>query len=373
MPLETPYWPTELLELLFTFVAGDAALNSDGLLTTLLCVCSRWRDIGTRVIWTNISLNPEKLARFAGSTSGSTYHSLVRSLTLFIPQIRPRLKADWNYANEEPPLQLYLEDHVLLGPQGNVDTRCLWANLKKLAILLPEMASMTSFSFYVKEKESYYNTIPEGFWLRRSELQAMLEALPESVKDLEIDTKGFDRSYVLDRHLCPQIASLISRCTNVRLRFSRICKEIIPTTLETGELETLVISTPHPAWRSGTKDCEMQEDGTRKSETSLSIKQHYSQLRKTLTTALFRVEKGCENIKCLRLMDSIGLTINRRDLLSRTTSSWPLNFLCTNSQADVYYAIRTLQDGLWQDSCGRLEELEESIEGSPWVETTAGN
>ena len=381
MPLETSYWPIELLELLFTFVAEDAALNGDGLLTTLLCVCSTWRDIGTRVIWTNISLNPEKLARFTGSTSGSTYHSLVRSLTLSIPHIKPALTPAWYHADGASPVQGYLEDPSNLASRGNNGTRRLWENLSKLAIILPRMTSMTSFSFYVTEQSSEFRSDLYGFWLRRSDLQAILEALPKTVTDLEVDTKGFDQFYIHDKHLCPQIASLVSKCKNIRIRLSRMCTEIIPTNVDNKQLESVVISLLSPDHLAATKDCGMIPDGDRSMDTTSLVVERCTMLRQCLTFKLDLFKQDCPYLKCLRLIESVGgsptpkpgfRTINIRDFLSGNTSSYPLWLLPPTLLVDTY-ALRTMKEGSCQDSCGKFEDLEQTIEGSPWVETMAGN
>jgi hypothetical protein len=47
----------KLLDHLFRFIREDPALNSEGLLTTLLGVCPRWRHISVRAIWTDITLD----------------------------------------------------------------------------------------------------------------------------------------------------------------------------------------------------------------------------------------------------------------------------------------------------------------------------
>ena len=381
MPLETPYWPTELLELLFTFVAEDAVLNSDGLLTTLLCVCSRWRDIGTRTIWTNITLNPTKLASFTDSTTGSTYHSLVRSLTLLIPHIKPALTGAWNYADGPPPFEIYLEDPFTLVPRGNDGTRRLWENLSKLAVILPRMTAMTSFSFYVTEQSSEFR-YAYGFWLRRSDLQAILEALPETVTDIEVDTKGFDQCYSHDKHMCPQIASLISKCKNIRIRLSRMCTEVIPTNIDNKQLESVVINLLQPDHHAATKDCGMVEDDDRRTGTTSFVVERCIMLRQCLTFKLRFVKQDCPSLKCLRLIDSVGeslppkpgfSTINIRDFLAENTISYPLCLLQPTRVVDNKYALRTMKEGSCQDSCGKFEELEQTIEGSPWVETVAGN
>jgi hypothetical protein len=59
----TQDWPTELLEILFDFIIGDETLKKSGLLTSCLCVSSRWRDIGTRITWTDIALDPASLPK----------------------------------------------------------------------------------------------------------------------------------------------------------------------------------------------------------------------------------------------------------------------------------------------------------------------
>ena len=170
MPFETSVWPTELLELIFKIVAEDNALNTDGFLTNLLCVCQRWRDIGLRTVWTNVTLSPVKLAKFTDLSLQTNHQGLVRSLTVSIPHITPALTAAWDYADGQPLSNLYLEDPYTLMLRGNAGTRSLWKNLSKLATIIPKMVSMTTFSFYVTEQASEKYAGPEGFWLRRGDL-----------------------------------------------------------------------------------------------------------------------------------------------------------------------------------------------------------
>jgi hypothetical protein len=59
----TQDWPTDMLEILFDFIIGDETAKKSGLLTSCLCVSSRWRDIGTHIISTDIALDLASLAK----------------------------------------------------------------------------------------------------------------------------------------------------------------------------------------------------------------------------------------------------------------------------------------------------------------------
>ncbi|KLJ09514.1 hypothetical protein EMPG_15071 [Blastomyces silverae] len=55
---------------------------------------------------------------------------------------------------------------------------------------------------------------------------ALLESLPETCSDVEIDTSGFE-IYTDGEHLCPQIAKLLPNLTHLRLRVRQICPSLI--------------------------------------------------------------------------------------------------------------------------------------------------
>ena len=160
-----------------------------------------------------------------------------------------------------------------------------------------------------------------------------------------------------------------------------MCTDIIPTNLAQNQLETVVNSLLQPAYHSGTKDCGLEADGRRRLDTTQAVKQECLKLRQRLTSELLRARQSSPNLKCLRLMDSVGgytlprahfIAINKRDFLSGKTSSYPLFYLRSKLQADIY-ALRMLQDGIYEDSCGTFDELEQILEGSPWVETITGS
>ncbi|PGH07353.1 hypothetical protein GX51_01897 [Blastomyces parvus] len=55
---------------------------------------------------------------------------------------------------------------------------------------------------------------------------ALLDSLPETCSDVEIDTSGFE-VYAEGEHLCPQIAKLLPYLTHLRLRIRQLCPSLI--------------------------------------------------------------------------------------------------------------------------------------------------
>ena len=81
-----------------------------------------------------------------------------------------------------------LEDFYHIKDHGNKATKDLWAGLKRLPTLVPQMSNLHTFSLSVKWKK--YIVPPPGFWLEHRAIYDIVHSLPISLKILELDTKA---------------------------------------------------------------------------------------------------------------------------------------------------------------------------------------
>lgn len=76
--------PAEILQLVFRELQSSTSRDHNDF-TTAFRVCSKWREIGERLLWTDISLADECLSRFVARNSGR--HASKLSLTIIIDPV----------------------------------------------------------------------------------------------------------------------------------------------------------------------------------------------------------------------------------------------------------------------------------------------
>jgi hypothetical protein len=138
--------------------------------------------------------------------------------------------------------------------------------LMRLANLMRyQMRTLKTFSFRLEERRLQgINAIPDTIMVRPAMLatpiMALLNCLPDSCVDLELDTSLFERYQEQQMHFCPFIAALVPRLCHLRLRIGHICCNFIGLNpnLERGpdcnsgpiapHLRSLVINLESPTW-----------------------------------------------------------------------------------------------------------------------------
>lgn len=177
----------------------------------------RWNEQATSILYRHIVVNSDYV-NFASRFNASKYGSFVRSVTITDDHIDDKLAEaldlDFNDQFPEP----------------------------ELVELLPQLTSLLSFSFkiiapYPPQESDRHDQL----WL-----MDLIEALPSSVTNLEIDTDGTDDlpAYMdwKDRpHLCDVIREVLPRMQHVRLRIGGACERLFVESYDPNELEDMQI------------------------------------------------------------------------------------------------------------------------------------
>ena len=201
----------ELLSSILLQVKLDSGAPS--FLPCLLC-CKAWYGVALPLLYHDVFLSHTNLEPFVQHLKVST-GSLVRSLTLRIDPVRPELEPD------APHPYAFLEDEEDMRRHGSQGSQRLWGHLRDIATTLANMVGLISFALYISPEK---NNV--GFWLPRSAIAAIIEALPESCFNLEIDSRGNDSSEPDSAHLCDAVSATLPRLQNLRLRLSTMCPAI---------------------------------------------------------------------------------------------------------------------------------------------------
>lgn len=154
--------------------------------------------------------------------------SKICSLTLHIQPENAAKPPGSSGVNQE-----FLEGRNHITSNGSSETHQLWSNLESLALLLPLMSGLQSFSLTMRDSTGG----DVGFWLQRKSLGEFLTRLPISCTALELDTRGRDQ-YIpaepSDTHICTIIRSLLPRLLHLRLRLACLCPDLLMTAVPDG-------------------------------------------------------------------------------------------------------------------------------------------
>lgn len=170
-------------ELLSSILLQVKLDSSPSFLACLLC-CKTWHSVGLRLLYHDLLLTNSNLETFVKNFNHVLCGSLVRSLTLCIVPVQPDLQPN------APHPYAFLEDMDHMRRHGNQGSKRLWGLLKDVSGKIATMIRLMTFSLYVSPEPR--NGI--GFWIPRPIIAKVIETLPESCVNLEIDTRGHDYS-----------------------------------------------------------------------------------------------------------------------------------------------------------------------------------
>jgi hypothetical protein len=169
-----------------------------------LASCSRvnkaWQEAATPLLYSNVAVNTANTTSFCNSLVTEKYAACIHSIS------------------------------VSLQPREAVEP------ITQLVPILPQLTNLRSFSFRLVKP--FRAKIPQFYLVK------LVEALPPSCTDLELDTHGEDaRSKNSSTHLCASLRALLPRLRHVRLRL-RSCEVLFEdiSTLKLPYLKTLVYS-----------------------------------------------------------------------------------------------------------------------------------
>ena len=381
--------PSEVLQAILRVVRVSSIQVPGFSLPTCLRVCSLWCTIGTPLLYADVILNNSSLHKFT-ENSTATGLAMMRSLSI---KIKPERAAE--AASTTSPsgweIPIYAEGSDYIAANGSSETRALWASLIGLASTVSRTGKLESFSLLVTS--IYPNFKREGFWLRGSDIGNIVASLPPTLRHLEVDTKGYDRSIFSAQHLCQKFQNCLPFLQSLRLRLATLCPSILElaasdtssaasTLSQTSSLENVVISLVGGETDSTINLCEDTEKIAACPESSSAYRLTLDSCRRLRTSLVSRSEKCLSSqvfpsIARLSVIDSvypIGGTgygfsaINDRNLVKRTTTSNP--FYTTNDEMALHYRDVRGENAL---AIGNFFEIEAFAEGNAWIETINGS
>lgn len=224
--------PEELLCAILQHVQNTPQQRS--FVACLLC-CRRWYNVGLPLLCNAIALRSENLASFL-------YFFPSRNLT------RMRFLAVSITASY---------DNMTLS--GSAQVR----RLRKFAAVLAQMVNLSTFSFTFSDPQS---TNPHPCQMPRTIVTTIVDNLPTSCVNLEIDTHGLDYHTPGTPHLCDRLRHVLPRLQHLRLRLTDMCPAIFAegfnqhvsmgdpptfTSVVAPSLKTAVINCRTGIWSSG--------------------------------------------------------------------------------------------------------------------------
>ncbi|KPI37126.1 uncharacterized protein AB675_3621 [Cyphellophora attinorum] len=351
--------PPEIVDIFLKYAitsrpAGQGARVN---LCDLLCVNSAWRDIGLGHVWSDIVVDRAGLARFIAAPLTSNLR-LVKSFT---------------FSSDRPDVRWVRDpksDNVIDRPCRRVNQ--LNTHLYSLATILPRMSSLLTFSFYIKSQPAS-DSLLKQVEISRSALRELVDALPLSLENLEIDTKCYDRPVLNydSRHVCSAIADRLSRLRHVRLRLAKLCPEFFQPSRS---LESCVINLLWPHGKGLAFSCReiLSEDTLRQRREGKELS---ARRRQDLVASLPHVTATSPTLRQFNVIsgwtiyeNAIG-QIEVRDLLATRTTVYPLQRLDHSPHGDVFLLRRSDTS----DVAGRMGDIEEPVEGNAWQTTTKGS
>jgi F-box associated protein len=204
MPSSISNLPPELLDEIFDLLVGD----SDSPPTTLpncLLTCGTWYHHVRPLLYRDVVLDNDQLATFVRRMDFSA-DSYVRTLTISLEIIPPDVDEQMDYVTVR---------------NGTRAAHRLWGHLEQLILSLQNMKNLYSFSIVVPHNEAAF-----GFWVPRSIIAKLVDQLPPTCINLEIDLKTLDHERPGAQHLCASIHRLLPQLKYLRLRLPSICPEI---------------------------------------------------------------------------------------------------------------------------------------------------
>ncbi|KAI9704110.1 MAG: hypothetical protein M1836_006971 [Candelina mexicana] len=213
--------------------------SSGGALLQSLLTCQRWNRIGTPILYRDIFIRNNTLTTSVASliAHSDQVHSLsVRLQPCEVEMYTPEGQQDYVKVPRDDPYQLRTE--------GSKATQSLWQALEAFATVISRMPKLSTFSLLLEPPSG---TRKHGFWIHLRCLDAILEALPKSVSNLEVDLGLLDEARDDGpAHICPTLRRLLPQLAHLRLRLGTVCAALFDNgeeALTALQLETLVMNT----------------------------------------------------------------------------------------------------------------------------------
>jgi hypothetical protein len=226
-------------EVLLNIFEQLSASSSSALLSAMR-VCRTWHRVIASVLYRHVELQIKlrqdcTASRFARQSFARQLHHydshLVHSLALEFTQV-----------------------HLMGLSIGSIES---WQRVLELQGLLPQLKSLRSFTVSLEKPPS------QGFILPSPTVIGVLNCLPRTVVNLNVDCESLYDPGICQSHLCGALADLMPGLKRLRLRVSHLCdsflmqKSDLPSTLE----YAMIRLDMRPYSQYGTKTCCCYGDG----------------------------------------------------------------------------------------------------------------
>lgn len=348
-----------------------------------LLVSRYWSSIAYPLAWDSLSVNGDTLTAFVQLAKGNGAPRMcecVRSLSLQLGTLRST-GDEW---------RAFDTDYSQRPLQGvNSFTARLWNLLQELATAIQAMENLVSFSLRIGgfspcgiAQHSRYDSC--GGWMASGIVGQLLDALPISCVDLELDTKGReDESYCfpIDKtHLCTRLHSMLPRLRHVRLRLRTFCPSLLRSgsdLVKAPRLLSLTINlniTPtgsHGAWECSTNmgndlEARMKYHDGRKLQSLLN-----RELQHAYNTGAFPQARA---VLLMILLGAPGLShhhFEQQDIVHNELYILPFQHVGKDEKRRRVFAAR---DKLDNESIGPMDAVEAMLENAcgHWFTTVEG-
>lgn len=336
--------PEDLLRVVFQHVRDEPSLPFFA--ATLRC-CRRWYHVGLPLLCDAIALNESNLDLFLDRFPLASCR-LVRSLTVSMGWIKP--------------VNGYGMSHV----------KSFRRRLRRFALTTGTMINLSTFSLRVRQSK-YYG----GLHFPRPILAAMVQNLPPSCVNLEIDTRGCDSAGSGSSHLCDQLRHVLPRLRSLRLRLVHVCPAIFATGFTVDgmiEDQSAFQSVVAPSLKSAVINCSVVEGTARICGSDLDAQIPLARaLRELVTRSNYPVMEQFW-LFYLRAPKYTYPLYHRCDVIQNKTWVIPLvffrSYMFHASKEDGSVVFARLPDG--QEVLSSEWAVEQIAEGQTWKETMSG-
>ncbi|KPI35671.1 uncharacterized protein AB675_1307 [Cyphellophora attinorum] len=335
--------------------------------TTALRVSPAWHDLGLPILCEDVVLRTSAQIIGLAKAPDLTRFQSTRSLTIAIPPMNTDL------AESDSIVDFDLH-------WSNFGTHGFHASLlKALATVLPAFTRLESFSFHITAVSS----LPQGYDIDNHLLSEIVAALPDTVRHLEIDTRGSDSvddddiEHNRQRHLCSTIADRLDRLESLRLHVGNICSDLFKKPSST--IHTLVINLMSATGLTEAQECDFSMPYYNETDETRQEFGHQTSARRLLDWAPMIADQW-PALRTFLVLDSNTVlpeandclelgAIFVRDLLLHTTTAVPIApFVDPNDRLNQQTFLRYFG----HDIVGTLGHVEELLEGPVWHWTDLG-
>jgi hypothetical protein len=203
--------PNEILINVF-----ERLLNKPSHLIAAMCTCKRWNHTASTVLYQHISLDSKLREDTSGARFGKfarQYH-LIQSLSMRITQVH------------------------LMG--FSVRSTDAFDRLAELCEAVRRMKNLRTFALSFEESFGHL----EGFPVPHAVIALILQSLPATVVNLNLDCDCINPLDDDQPHMCHAVSALLPRLRSLRLRTSHLCSEFLSSLSPSATLDHERLSSP---------------------------------------------------------------------------------------------------------------------------------